>query len=92
MFSDALSRFASWLMDLLLWIPKKVFELIMDALASVLEALPVPDFIIMAADAFSGISGNVVFFASKFAIAEGISIYLSALALRFIIRRIPFLG
>lgn len=92
MFSDSLSRFAGWLKDLLLWVPKKIFELMMDAFAVLFESLPVPDFIIQASSAFSGISGNVLFFASKFAIAEGMAIYLGALVLRFIIRRIPFFG
>lgn len=92
MIADALSRFAEWLKDLLLWIPKKVFELLMEGFAVLLESLPVPDFIIQASNAFSGISGNVLFFASKFAIAEGMAIYLGALVLRFIIRRIPFFG
>ncbi len=92
MIADALSKFSQWLMDLLLWIPKKLFELIMDVFASLFEALPVPDFIIRASDAFSGISGNVLFFASKFAIAEGLAIYIGALILRFIIRRLPLIG
>lgn len=92
MIADALSRFAEWLKDLLLWIPRKVFELLMDGFASLLESLPVPEFMTQASTAFSGISGNVLFFASKFAIAEGLTIYLGALVLRFIIRRIPFFG
>lgn len=92
MIGDALSKFGQWLKDLFLWLPMKIFELLMDGFAALLEALPVPDFITTAAQAFSGISGNVLFFASKFAIAEGLAIYLGALVLRFIIRRIPFFG
>lgn len=92
MIADALSKFSHWLMDLMLWVPKKIFELIMDAFASLFEALPVPDFIVQATNAFSGVSGNVLFFASKFAIAEGLMIYIGALILRFILRRIPFIG
>lgn len=92
MIGDALSKFGDWLKDLLLWIPRKVFELLMDGFASLIEVLPVPEFMITASNAFAGISGNVLFFASKFAIAEGLTIYLGALVLRFIIRRIPFFG
>lgn len=92
MISDLLSDFATWLKDLLLWLPLKIWELLLDGLASVLEAIPVPDFVSTATGAFSSIPGNVLFFANYFAVGEGIAMVLSAYALRFLIRRIPLIG
>lgn len=88
----AFNEFTQWLFELLQWIPKKIWAEILDALASVVELIPVPGFFTSASAAFSAIPSSVVFFASKFAIAEGILIILSAYLIRFIIRRIPFIG
>lgn len=90
--SQKFTEILDWVKDFFLWIPRKLYEEVLDALASFFEALPVPDFIIEAGAAFSGISGNVLFFAQKFAIGEGIALILSAYVLRFILRRIPFIG
>lgn len=81
-----------WLYQLLLWIPKTIFAEIMDALASVIEAIPVPGFVLTAGDAFQGIPSTILFFANKFALGEGITMILAAYLLRFIIRRIPIIG
>ncbi|WP_339083291.1 hypothetical protein [Pseudomonas sp. TMP9] len=90
--SETFTEILTWLKDLLLWIPRKVYEEVLDGMASFFESLPVPDFIIQASSALSGISGNVLFFAQKFAVGEGIILILSAYILRFILRRIPFIG
>lgn len=84
--------FAQWLEETLLWIPRKLWAELLDALASFVEAIPPPDFLVDASAAFSGISGNIAFFASKLAVAEGLAMVLSAYVLRFILRRIPFIG
>lgn len=90
--SETFSDILQWVKDLLLWIPRKVYEEVLDGLAGFFESLPVPDFITQATNAFAGISGNVLFFAQKFAVGEGIILILSAYILRFILRRIPFIG
>lgn len=92
MIAELLSDFAEWLKDLLLWLPLKVWEMLLDGLATVLESIPVPDFVSTASGAFSSIPGNVLFFANFFALGEGIAMVLSAYAVRFLIRRIPLIG
>jgi len=89
---DYISKFMAWLQEVLLWIPRKLWAELLDGLSSLIAAIPVPSFVTDAAGAFSSISGNVLFFASKFAVPEGIAMILAAYALRFVIRRIPLIG
>lgn len=81
-----------FLKDVLLWVPRKLWAEMLDGLASLLESIPVPDFVLQAQDAFAGIGGNVLFFAQKLAVGEGITMILAALVLRFLLRRIPLIG
>jgi type III secretory pathway component EscT len=87
-----MSDLLQFLLDLWLWVPRQVFAWLLDALASLFESIPVPDFVTQAASALSSIGGNVLFFAEKFAVPEGVAMVLSAYVLRFLIRRIPFIG
>lgn len=92
MIQDYLDKFAQWLKDLLLWLPLKLWEMLLDGLAAVLEAVPVPDFIAAAQGYMSGVGGNVLFVLNLFAVPQGMTMIMSALVLRFVIRRIPFIG
>lgn len=85
-------EFTDWLLEILLWLPRELFALFMDALASLVESIPVPDFVNQAAGAFGSIPSNVLFFAHYFAVSEGIAFVLAAYLIRFIIRRIPMIG
>ena len=89
---EMLSDFAKWLADLLLWVPRKLWAELLDGLASIVEAIPVPDFVSTAQSAFASIPSSVLFFADKFAVAEGVAMILAAYGLRFVIRRIPLIG
>lgn len=89
---ELLSDFANWLKDVLLWVPRKLWAELLDGLASLLTAIPTPDFVIQAQNAFGDIPANVVFFATKFAVPEGIAMALAAYGIRFLIRRIPIIG
>lgn len=86
-----LEEFFSWLLDLLLWIPMKLWELISDGLALVIEAIPVPAWLDVS-DPFASIDPGIVYFADGFMLTEGIGIVLSAYLVRFLIRRIPIVG
>lgn len=90
--SDRLQEFLSWIYDLVLWLPKKLFSLIMDALASFFEAIPVPGFITSAGNYFQGIPDSFLYFINMFAVGEGIAMVIAAYILRFVIRRLPFIG
>lgn len=87
-----LSDFATWLKDVLLWVPRKLWAELLEALAAVIQAIPVPDFFQTAKSAFTSIPPSVLFFAAKFAVPEGLTMILAAYALRFVLRRIPLIG
>ncbi len=77
---------------LLLWIPKKILGWILDKLAELIEAIPVPDFFSQAKSALSSIPPEVGYFLGPMNFGTGVSIIVSAYIIRFIIRRIPIVG
>jgi hypothetical protein len=81
-----------WLKDVLLWIPQKLYSLLLDGLAFVIEAIPVPAWLTNAPGYLGGIDPTVVYYLEGFAIAEGLSIIFAASLIRFLIRRIPLIG
>lgn len=87
-----LSNFSQWLLDVLLFIPRKTWELILDGLATTVEALPAPDFLASLNANFSAIPSGAVYLADAFALREGLAIVIGALILRFVLRRIPMIG
>lgn len=91
-FSDKFSELLQWVYDFFQWLGQTIFAGIMDALASVLEAIPVPAFFNQAAGFFDNIPDSVAYFLNMFAVGEGIAMILAALVLRFLIRRIPIIG
>ena len=89
---DFLSDILGWLLDVLLWVPQKLYELVLDGLAGVLEAIPVPGWLDGGLSLFTNLPAGIVYFADALAIPEGIGIVLGAYLVRFLIRRIPFIG
>ncbi|MEJ1339155.1 MAG: hypothetical protein RPT95_13620 [Candidatus Sedimenticola sp. (ex Thyasira tokunagai)] len=89
---DLLSDFAQWLKDVLLWIPRKLFQEIMEGLSSLLDSIPVPDFFSNLASAWANISPQVLFYLSPFELGYGLTVIGIAYGLRFLIRRIPIIG
>jgi len=99
----AISAFASWLwsvvsdvaqfaMDVALWVPRKVYELLLDGLSLVIGSLPVPELLSSNAGALSSISGPVLWWLSILQVPAGFGMVMSAYLVRFLIRRIPFIG
>jgi Protein of unknown function (DUF2523) len=80
----------SWLLDVFLWVPLKVMQLLADGWIFVIAAIPPPDW--FAQLDFSNIPPSVAYFAGPFHIGLGMSITGSAYITRFIIRRIPGIG
>lgn len=96
---EYVSRLFKWLqdaydyaVDFVMNLPAFIFSKIADAVVAFFNWIPVPSFVRGAAGAFAGIPESVVFFAQPFRIGEGIAIVLLAYVLRFVIRRIPFIG
>jgi hypothetical protein len=86
-----LGEMLAWLLDVILWAPRKLFELALDGFATVIEAIPVPSWL-SGADPFASLDPGVVYFAEAFMIPEGIAIALGAYLIRFLVRRIPLIG
>lgn len=90
--AEKIEEFQQWLLDMLLWLPKKLFQLIFDGLATFIERIPVPGFIANAQSFFSGIPSEIVYFLNFFAVGEGLAMVTGALVLRFVLRRVPIIG
>jgi len=86
------SSFASWLAKWAEWLPMKLFEKLMSALAAVVEAIPVPDFFNTAATSLNTIPSGVAYFVGFTELPAGIAMVLTAYGLRFALRRIPLIG
>ena len=56
---DALTDFAHWLLQALLWLPKKIFAEVLGGLASAITAIPVPSWISNIPSYFAGIPSGV---------------------------------
>ena len=89
---DLLTNFANWLIDALLWVPKEVYKWLVNGLSAVLSAIPVPSWVSGLDSAFSSIPDGVLYFLSAFNFGYGVTVIMSAYALRFVIRRLPVIG
>ena len=78
--------------ELLLWVPKKIWEWVLDQVASAIEAIPVPDFFNDAKSALSKIPPEVGYFVEPLNLGTGVTIIVGAYLARFLIRRIPIIG
>lgn len=81
-----------WLKDMLLWLPQKVWELILAGLGAIIENIPVPDWLASIGSFGAGIPPGVAYIFQVMQIPEGLAMMMSAYVLRFIIRRIPVIG
>lgn len=68
------------------------FHELLGALASVIEAIPMPSWATSGGSLFSSIPGSVGYFLSVMEFDFGVSVIASAYVLRFLIRRIPLIG
>lgn len=87
-----LEEIIAWLKDLLLWVPQKLYALVLDGLATVVEAIPVPDFMTSLGSWIGALDPGIAYFAAPLQFGTGMSIVFGALVLRFLIRRIPVIG
>jgi len=79
------------IIDIILWIPRKAFEWLVDAIEAMLTWIPE----IQADDlqsAFNSVGGDILYFLTVMEFGYGLSAIMTALIARFILRRIPFIG
>lgn len=84
-------NFYNDLIDVLLYVPLALWDLFLDGLAAIIEAIPVPDFLATGID-WSILPYGMDWFFYIFNLAAGLAIILAAWILRFLIRRLPFIG
>lgn len=87
---EFLSQILAWLVELLLWVPRMVWDAVLVGVLAALEAIPVPEWLSSAT--FGDIDPGIAYFAGALMIPEGVTIILAAYAVRFLIRRIPVVG
>lgn len=89
---DKWDAFSGWIVEVMLWIPQKAYELLIEGLVLVLSMIPVPAWMENVEMTAAGIPAGVAFFLEAMQFGTGIAIVLGALVIRFAIRRIPFFG
>lgn len=80
------------IIDVLLYVPRRLFELLLQGLAAVLNAIPVPAWFSDAGSIWSNIPGAVSYFFFLFNLALGVGILIAAWTIRWLIRRLPVVG
>lgn len=89
---DYIEQILTWLLDFALWVPRMIWEALLDGLASALEAIPVPEWLSESTGLFASIDPGIAYFADALMIPQGLGIILGAYVVRFLIRRIPVVG
>lgn len=89
---NALSQFADWLLKVLEFVPKWIWSECLKALASVINAIPVPGFVSQVQGFWNGVPSGIWYFVGWMHLGWGVSALLSAYVIRFLIRRIPVVG
>ena len=78
------------ILEILFYIPSVIWQRILDALAFLLENIPVP------ADLAAGIDwsalADMAYFFDVFGVETGLGLVAGAYTIRFLIRRIPVIG
>jgi len=89
---DWVSDVLQWLLDVLLWLPRQIYKLVLEALAALINSIPVPSFMQGLGSSLGNAFSSVSWFTDFLLIPEGVTICLAAYLLRFLIRRIPLVG
>lgn len=87
---EFLGRAFQFLLDVLLYIPRFFFDAICEILATLVEAIPA--FSWLPSNIWSSLDPGIAWFLTEFQFPFGITVMLSALTTRFLIRRLPFIG
>lgn len=84
--------FAAWLWDAVSTLALECFKALLEGLATVLQAIPAPGFMADAASYIGSIPPLMAYLASSLQLGAGLTIIVTAYIVRFVIRRIPFIG
>lgn len=78
------------LLDALLWIPKKMFELLLDGIAYVIEQIPPPDFMVNNSIG-DYIHTDIIWLLSMSGVSDALAVMAASVVFRFL-RRVLTLG
>lgn len=81
-----------WVSDFFSSLPLLLWQQVLEGLAAVIQAIPVPGFVNQAAAAFSSMPPQIVFVLDVMQFDIGLPMVLGAYGIRFLIRRIPIIG
>jgi hypothetical protein len=87
-----LTQILAWLHTFLVLLPKLIASAVLTALAAVINWIPVPSFITNASGWIGAIPSFPAYLLSSLNFSAGVTILVTAYVLRFLIRRIPFIG
>ena len=79
------------LIDIVLWVPRQLYGLLVDAVELMLGWIPEID-IVDLQSIFDGLGGQLLYFLTVFEFDYGMTAMMTALIACFILRRIPFIG
>lgn len=93
--TNYLTGFAQFILDIILYIPKKIFEWLTDGLAVTIDALfnlcSSCNFTTLGAS-LEGLPSGILYILGWFNFGTGISVISGAYLIRFLIRRLPVIG
>lgn len=89
---EFIQRILEWVVELLLWVPRKIYELITQGLGDFFHAIPVPTFIQNLGSLTASIDPGIAYFGAPLQIGACLGIIVGAYIIRFLIRRIPLIG
>ncbi len=85
-----MSDFLNWLSDEIKAIALSIFDKIMSALSSLINAIPAPSFLTDLQPVV--IPNDYAYFINTLNLDYGLTVVIAAFTLRFIVRRLPFIG
>ena len=87
-----ISRILTWVVSVIPWAATKLWDLLLSGLAAVLVAIPVPSWLSGASGNIAGMDNGIAWILQVCHIGFAFTSIMSALTIRFLIRRIPFIG
>lgn len=87
-----IQQILSWLLTFVDWILTEIFSVLCAAALAVIDAIPVPSFFASASGFLGALPPSVVYFSQGLDLRTGFTVLFSAVGIRFLIRRLPFVG
>jgi hypothetical protein len=87
-----ISRILLWLVDFAQWLGDLAISTVLGAFITLLNAIPVPAFMTGAPSVLASVPSGVLWFFNILQLGSGLTIFVTAWLLRFLIRRVPIIG